>query len=224
METMFDTLLQLPLFQGLQQDDFTSILEKVKLHFKKHKSGELLVKHGSVCNQLLFILKGEVSVQTIQPDGAYSITEYISAPCLIEPYSLFGMHTDYIATYRAVTPVDTVSISKSYIIKELFKYEIFRLNYLNIISNRSQTLFNRLWTPIEGDTAQARILSFIGNQLEYPAVGKKMVKIKMEVLARIINETRISVSKALNGLQGEGLVALRRGEISIPDISKLAGR
>ena len=34
METMFDTLLQLPLFQGLAQEDFTCILEKVKLHFR----------------------------------------------------------------------------------------------------------------------------------------------------------------------------------------------
>ena len=34
METMFDTLLQLPLFQGLCNEDFTSILEKVKLHLK----------------------------------------------------------------------------------------------------------------------------------------------------------------------------------------------
>ena len=31
MNTMFDTLLQLPLFQGLAQEDFTNILGKVKL-------------------------------------------------------------------------------------------------------------------------------------------------------------------------------------------------
>ncbi len=38
METMYDTLLQLPLFQGLAHEDFTNILGKVKLHFTKHKS------------------------------------------------------------------------------------------------------------------------------------------------------------------------------------------
>ena len=35
METMYDTLLQLPLFQGLCHNDFTEILEKVKIHFAK---------------------------------------------------------------------------------------------------------------------------------------------------------------------------------------------
>ncbi len=224
METMFNTLLQLPLFQGLQQDDFTSILEKVKLNFRKHKPGELLLRHGTPCNQLLFVLKGEVSRLTVHPDGIYAITEYIAAPSLVEPYTLFGMHTTYSSTYRATMPVDTVSISKSYLLKELFKYEIFRLNYLNIISNRSQTLQSRLWTHPVGDTPEARILSFIVNHLDYPAYGKKIVKIKMEVLAHLINEARISVSRTLNALQDEGLVQLRRGEIGIPDISKLAGR
>ena len=46
METMFNTLLQLPLFQGLCHEDFTNILEKVKLHFTKHKAGEVIVKSG----------------------------------------------------------------------------------------------------------------------------------------------------------------------------------
>ena len=41
---MYDTLLQLPLFQGLAQEDFTCILGKVKLHFTKHKAGEILAK------------------------------------------------------------------------------------------------------------------------------------------------------------------------------------
>lgn len=35
MNTMFDTLLQLPLFQGLAQEDFTNILGKVKAELYK---------------------------------------------------------------------------------------------------------------------------------------------------------------------------------------------
>ena len=57
MNTMFDTLLQLPLFQGLAQEDFTNILGKVKLSFTKHKAGEVIVKAGDTCSQLIFVLK-----------------------------------------------------------------------------------------------------------------------------------------------------------------------
>ena len=129
METMFDTLLQLPLFQGLAQEDFTNILAKVKLHFIQHKPGDILVKKGDICRQLLFVLKGEITTVTSVINGSYSFTEYIQAPFLIEPQSLFGMNTSYFSTYIAHTEVHTVEISKAFVLSNLFNYEIFRLNY-----------------------------------------------------------------------------------------------
>ena len=76
METMFDTLLQLPLFQGLCHEDFTNILEKVKLHFTRHKPGEPLIKSGEVCDQLLFLLKGRLSSVTGSEDDTLTVIEY----------------------------------------------------------------------------------------------------------------------------------------------------
>ena len=93
METMFDTLLQLPLFQGLCHEDFTSILDKVKLHFIKHKAGETIIKSGNPCTQLCFLLKGEISIVTNAKENIYTVIEQIEAPYLIEPQSLFGMNT-----------------------------------------------------------------------------------------------------------------------------------
>lgn len=219
METMFDTLLQLPLFQGLAQEDFTRILEKVKLHFTKHKPGEVLLKEGAACNQLLFILKGEVSSSTSSADGSFGFVEYLPAPYLIEPYAMFGMNTSYISTYRAKTEVHTVGISKTFVMKELFSYDIFRLNYMNIISNRAQMLQNRLWT-LPGNSLEARITYFILSHVERFS-GEKVLKIKMEDLAQIVYETRTSVSKVLNGMQEKGLIELHRGEIVIPEAERL---
>lgn len=213
METMFDTLLQLPLFQGLAQEDFTRILEKVKLHFTKHKPGEVLLKEGTGCHELIFVLKGEISSSTTSTDGSFSFVEYLPAPYLIEPYAMFGMNTSYTSTYRARTEVHTVSISKAFVIKELFSYDIFRLNYMNIISNRAQMLQNRLWN-IPGYSLEARIAYFILSHAERLS-GEKVLKIKMEDLAQVVNETRAGVSKALNGMQERGLIELHRGEIVV---------
>ena len=220
METMFDTLLQLPLFQGLAQEDFTRILEKVKLHFTKHKPGELLLKEGTSCHELVFVLKGEVASSTSSVDSSYSFTEYFPAPYLIEAYSMFGMKTHYASTYRAKTEAHTVSISKAFVMKELFNYEIFRLSYMNIVSNRTQMLHNRLWA-VSGDNLEARIAHFILSHVERLS-GEKALKIKMENLAQIVNDTRAGVSKALNSMQAKGLAELHRGEIVIPDAEKLS--
>lgn len=216
---MFDTLLQLPLFQGLAQEDFTNILGKVKLNFTKHKAGEVIVKANEVCNKLIFVLKGEILSSTTSADASYSFSEYFQAPFLIEPQSLFGMNTSYVATYTTQTEANTVSINKAFVMNELFKYDIFRLNYMNIVSNRAQNLNNRIWIKT-ADSLEKQIGNFILAHIDRP-IGRKILKIKMEELAQIVNDTRMGVSKALNSMQEKGVIELHRGEILIPDAEKL---
>lgn len=216
---MFDTLLQLPLFQGLAQEDFTNILGKVKLNFTKHKAGEVIVKANEVCNKLIFVLKGEILSSTTSADASYSFSEYFQAPFLIEPQSLFGMNTSYVATYTTQTEANTVSINKAFVMNELFKYDIFRLNYMNIVSNRAQNLNNRIWIKT-ADGLEKQIGNFILTHIDRP-IGRKILKIKMEELAQIVNDTRMGVSKALNSMQEKGVIELHRGEILIPDAEKL---
>ena len=201
METMFDTLLQLPLFQGLCHEDFTSILDKVKLLFIKHKAGETMIESGSPCKQLCFLLKGEISIITTAKEDIYTVIEQVEAPYLIEAQSLFGMNTTYKSSYVAKTEAHSVNISKSFVLNELFKYEIFRLNYMNIISNR-------------------KINRFFLSHCEKPQ-GEKIFKVKMDDLARCLDDTRLNISKALNELQDCGLIELHRKEILIPDAQKL---
>lgn len=219
METMFDTLLQLPLFQGLGPEDFTTIIEKVKLHFVKHRSGETFVQSGQTCDQLLFLLKGEAACNTVSPDGKVVFIEQVEAPYVFEPQSLFGMSTRYVSSYKAHGQVHTVSVSKALVMSELFRYDIFRLNYMNIISNRAQTFYNRLWEPVPTDT-EKKIVHFLLNHTER-LTGEKVLKVKMEDLALALDDTRLHVSRALNTLQDKQLVTLQRKEIRIPDLKRL---
>ena len=216
---MYDTLLQLPLFQGLCKNDFTNILGKVKLHFRKYNADDTIVEQGDLCTQLIFLLNGEIISQVTDARHVYSIIETFGSPFVIEPYSLFGMQTHYTATYKARTRVNIVSIDKSFILNELNNYEIFRLNYLNMLSNRAQVATEKLWRSHIGNTEE-KILNFLTLRSMKPE-GEKILKIKMEDLAGLIDETRINVSKVLNDLQEQGLVQLSRKEISIPALEKL---
>ena len=145
--------------------------------------------------------------------------------CCVKPirtfrYSLYGLQTIYVSTTRAVSEVATVRIDKPTIARELFKYEIFRLNYQNVISGRAQSLQRRLWQAPAG-SLRNRFIHFLLMHFERPT-GRKVVKIKMEDLAQILNETRLNVSRVLNQMQDEGLLSLHRGGIEIPEASLLA--
>ena len=220
MDSIFDTLLQLPLFQGMTLEDLTSIVEKTKIHFEKLKAGETIEQAGQWCNRFTFILKGEGEMITQSEDGLFAVIETFSAPYLIEPQSLYGLQTIYVSTTRAVSEVATVRIDKPTIARELFKYEIFRLNYQNVISGRAQSLQRRLWQAPAG-SLRNRFIHFLLMHFERPS-GRKVVKIKMEDLAQILNETRLNVSRVLNQMQDEGLLSLHRGGIEIPEASLLA--
>lgn len=216
---MFDTLLQLPLFQGLCHEDFTNILGKVKIRFTKHKAGETIIESGESCDQLFFILKGEVSMATTSKKETFTFIEHIEAPYVVEPYSLFGMNTSYTSSYITRTEVHTISICKSFVLADLFKYEIFRMNYMNIISNRAQNQCARLWEePTQG--LEDKIIRFILTHSEKPS-GEKIMKVKMDDLAYCLDDTRLNTSKMLNELQNKGLIELRRKEIIIPDAQLL---
>ena len=175
--TMYDKLLQLPLFQGMSKFDFTDILEKVKIHFNKYEPGSCLVRQDTPCNQLIFVLDGEVQIESNDKTHKYTLWENFKSPNVIEPYSLFGMRPYFTASYTAVTEVNTLNIDKSYILNELCRYEVF--------------------------------------------YGAKKLSIRMEDLARLIDDTRINVSNVLNDLQNRGLIQLGRRTFSIPELREV---
>ncbi len=217
--TMYDTLLQLPLFQGLGKTDFTTILEKVKFYFSKHKTKETIIKSGQRCEELVFLLKGSMQSEVVSPNRSFTLYETIQAPFLIEPYSLFGRLTEYKSTYTIKTEANLISIKKSYLLNELHNYEIIRLNMHNMISNRAQTLYDKLW-QIPEQTIEKRIIQFVNQHCDLPS-GEKELKIKMKDFAPLLETTRIRLSKALNNMQQLGLLKLHRGGIYIPELTKL---
>ena len=142
--TMYDKLLLLPLFQGLGIQELTSIIEKAKFHFLKFQTGNTVVRQGEDCAAILFLLEGQVHREAKNDSQGYTLTETLEAPYAIEPYSLFGMSQTYQATYTAKTDVAIVSIDKKDILNVFSKYEIFRLNYLNLSKELNELKENGL--------------------------------------------------------------------------------
>lgn len=219
METMFDTILQLPLFQGLCLEDLTAILGRVKLHFERIECGESVVKAGTPCEQFCFLLRGELEMVTSDSENSFTVFEKYSAPYLIEPYRLFGMQTVFRSDYMATTDCSIVTVGKQAILEELFKYEIFRLNYANIVCSRAQYLYDKIWLRTPVDVEKKMILFFL-NHIDRMQ-GEKRFRVKMVDLARHLDNTRLNISKALNSLHERGLIELRRREIVIKDASLL---
>lgn len=217
--TMYDTLLQLPMFQGLGKNDITEILTKVKFHFQKHQPGECICVQDEKCSEVCFLLRGTVMAETSSRDKVYLFCEQLPVPHVIELYSLFGISPRYHSTYRAVSEVHTLTIDKQYLLGELNSYIPCGFNFSNIICTRAQYLYQRIWSDVTGGLRD-RFIQFLLLRSSRPA-GYKLIRIKMEDLAALLGDSRINVSRLLNALQDEGLVSLKRKEIEIPALEKL---
>ena len=217
--SMYDTLLELPLFQGLTKENITSIIEKVKMGFHKFENKQNIALQNTKCNHLIFILNGKVKVTTSDEKYHFTIEETVEGPYIIEPHSLFGMNTCFQSSYVANNDVEALVIDKNYILSNLCKFEIFNLNYLNILSNRAQTVHNKLWNSHIGNTEE-KIINFLAYRC-VTSYGEKTLYITMEDLAALIDDTRINVSRALNNFQEKDIIALSRKKIIINDMSLL---
>ncbi len=216
---MYDTLLSLPLFQGMSQTDFNSLLQKIRLDFVRYAQGDVIIGKGDHCRSLAFLINGTVESSRSGMDGRFTFVESIDSPSLIEPYSMFGRAGLYQRTYTAASACSFLMVDKQYIYTELGKYNICRMNLLNILSGRAQQLDNYIWS-IDGQTLRGRIIRFIQGLSDIQN-GAKRLNIKMNDLATVMDATRLNVSRELNALEAEGLISLRRKEIYIPALENL---
>ena len=219
MNSVYDLMQQLPLFQGLSFEHLMDIVEKVRFDFRKAAPNEVIVYQGDPCTELVYIIRGQYTSLCETPEYKLKVKEVLDGPALLEPYSLFGYDAVFTATYRAVEELQYVIISKSYISSYLGDFEIFRLNYFNILSRRAQQLRNKARMPVGENTAR-KFVYFILRQCEKPT-GSKILSVRMLDLAVLLDETRLNVSQLLNAWEKQGLLTLTRQTIEILELERL---
>jgi CRP-like cAMP-binding protein len=217
--TMYDTLLQIPPFQGMSRSELSTIIEKVKFNFMKFADKEVIFRQGERCDNLSFLISGQIASKTIAPCGRFRFEEFYNQPMIIEPHSLFGKNPSYKSSYIAEGETALLTIDKRYFYSVLDCYEVFRMNFFNMLSNRAEHLYSHIWS-ITPQELEGRLIHFIRG-LCTNLQGTKILYIKMEDLAQLLDDTRLNVSNVLNKWQEEGLIEMRRKEFVFLDVENL---
>ena len=212
-------LMQLPLFQGMSRSELFEVIEQAVFHFRKIGDGKVVAEQGKPCHQLTFLMSGELVSETYIPDSHLTFSETFTPYMAIETHSLFGKTPAYKATYRARGEVSLLSIDKRYAYTLLGNYEVFRINLLSMFGSKVENQHKLLWDIGEREL-EGRIARFIRSLCTTPQ-EEKVLKVKMEDLARVLDATRLNVSRILNKWQAEGLITMRRKEFVVHDITRL---
>ncbi len=138
MDSMYEILLELPLFQGASVSRISEIVGKAKFHFLKYLPHEKIIDAREECTHMKFIISGSVRVTAANADGRFKVSQTLSAPNVICPDFLFGRETRYPVDVVANDTVAIVQLTKQDFLDILNSDRIFLFNYLNIISVNAQ--------------------------------------------------------------------------------------
>ena len=217
MDSMYDVLLQLPIFQGVSRNKISELIEKMKFHFLKYPDGEKIVTSGEECNHLKFLISGEIRSELITQNEKMRITELIQAPNVIAPDHLFGRDTYFPANLYAVGTVGIMQIEKSSVIQMLQEEPIFLINLLNILSRRSQKALES-FTALSSNDLKERLAFWVLSLTQQKSVD---IRIICKDLYAFFGVQRSVFLSTLDELKEDGIIDYNAKEIIILDRSRL---
>ena len=138
MDSMYDILMDLPLFRGVSHERIQNIAGTTKLHILKYLAGENIVMPVQACTHIKFIISGHVRSAITNVGNRFTVSQTLSAPDVIAPEFLFGRTTRYPCTATAIDTVGILQIDKNDYLRILVSDRIFLYNYLNILSMNAQ--------------------------------------------------------------------------------------
>ena len=212
---MYELLLQLPLFQGLNHTVLESFIEKVPFHFMKYPKGATIVSKNDHCTHMKFVINGKIKTEREKCNGKIKIIEEFSAPNIIAPNYLFGKITKYPYDVYAVEDTGIMQIDKISILTLMMENQIFLMNMLNITSNKWQSS-NDAFSFLTAGDMRVKIACWILS-LSEPKGENFRIICKQKDLYTFFGSQRSVFTYALNELKKNEILDYDTKEVKVLD-------
>lgn len=138
MSSMYETIMELPLFKGIGEDQLSLMLEKTSVEFLKYEDGDIIAENKDIVTDLNFILSGRVRQTYDLVNFPIAIDEIVGKGSVIGALHLFGMNTTYTSTCMAMGKVSIMKIGKKQYMNIIQSDKIYMLNFVNYLSAAAQ--------------------------------------------------------------------------------------
>jgi CRP-like cAMP-binding protein len=216
----FILLSKAPIFKGVTPAEIETILASTPFRIRNYKAGSMISQSGELVISLMIVLTGTVKGEMVDYAGRVIKIEDIPAPGALASAFIFGNRNKFPVNVIAVTDAELLSIEKPDFLKLLMSNDILLLNFLDMISNRSQFLSEKI-KFLSFKTIKGKLAHFILQK-----AGKDGLSITLGMtqneLADFFGVARPSVARGLGDLGSEGYIEVRGKNILIIDKEGLA--
>ena len=216
----YSLLSNAPIFRGLTPVIVEAILSEIPYRVKKFQSGSMISQSGEPVNSLMVVVNGIVKGEMVDYAGRVIKIEDIPAPGALASAFMFGSRNRFPVNVLAVSDGELLLIEKSDFLKLLMKNDIILVNFLDMISNRSQFLSEKI-KFLNFKTIKGKLAQYILQK-----TGKERSSVTLDMtqsdLSDFFGVARPSVARALGDLEEKGYIEAKGKNIKIIDREGLA--
>ena len=236
-------LAVLPLFQEMTPVELARIAEGCRV--RRLARGDTVFRIGEACEEFHVTVMGQVKLFAISPAGQEKVIELIG-PGNSFAEALMFTGKPYIINAQALTDTLLLSVGKAAVLGEIERDPRFAMRMLAGISRRLHGLVHDVQAyalhsgmqrvigyllrdlPEEADDAAEMTLAGAGCAPLCKAAAQPARELRVNLpVSKATIASRLSLtpeyfSRVLHELEGEGLIAIDKREIRIPDPHRLA--
>ena len=219
MNSMYQQLMQLPLFQGVSAEKITSLVEKLPFHFLKYRNGEQVLTMGDACTHIKFVVSGKVRVEMPCAHLRVTIEQTLTTPNVLAPEYLFGRETVYPFSVYADGPCGILQLLKSDYVKMINSDKVFLFNILNYLSSGSQRSVSSSLSVKDGSVSER--LAILVQSLVIAGASDVVLRYKQKDLCALLGTQRTTLITMLDKLSDDGIVEYDSNAMTVLDMHKL---
>jgi CRP/FNR family transcriptional regulator, dissimilatory nitrate respiration regulator len=216
----YSILRESPLFRTIGENDINKMLSVIPYQIRKYKAGSIIAQSGEPITSLLIILNGSAKGEMVDFAGRVIKIEDIPAPGALAAAFLFGTNNRFPVNVIATSDSEILRIDKHDFITILKSEERLMINFLNMISNRSQFLSEKI-RFLNFKTLKVKLAQYI---LQKAGNDGTIVILDMtqNEFADFFGVARPSVARALNEMEERGIILAERKKITIINRKELS--
>lgn len=219
MNSMYQQLMQLPLFQGVSAEKITELVEKLPFHFLKFRNGEQIFAPGDPCTHMRFIVSGKVRLDVSFANLRVTLSQTLETPHVIAADYLFGKETTYPFTAVASGPCGILQLRKSDYIKMLNSDKVFLFNILNYLSTGSQRNVSSLLMAKDGSVIER--LAMLVDTMVVSGATDVMFRYKQKDICALLGTQRTTFISKLDKLSDMEIIEYDSNVLRILDLRRM---
>lgn len=213
MSTMYEMIMDLPLFKGVGKDHVSSFLEKTNVNFVNYEAGDLIVSKGEDVNMVRFVIAGDVRIIHELNGCGIRVEELSHKGRVLGVDRLYGMATGYSCDVYAHSRTSIMEFSKEQYLRLLRTDNIYLLNFFNYLSRRAQRPVEAVETYTSGSIRSK--LSLLLSILTDSESEGLVISATPEDLSAYLAVDKVEVESWINDAQRDGVVKYEDGEMKI---------